>query len=82
MREDVNSIFHRPFRTDYVLGREPGTLCRANFQLSLWDEAAAISPVMEELIVLLISFQSLLHQINAGAKKIFILHNPIFAPRD
>jgi hypothetical protein len=43
-------IFRRPFRTDYVLGREPGTLCRANFQLSLRDEAAANSPVMEELI--------------------------------
>jgi hypothetical protein len=25
--------------TDYVLGREPDTLCRANFQLSLRDEA-------------------------------------------
>ena len=28
-------------RTDYILGREPGTLCRANFQLSLRDEATA-----------------------------------------
>ena len=29
--------FRRPFRTDFVWGRAPGTLCRANFQSSRRD---------------------------------------------
>jgi hypothetical protein len=34
-------LLRRPFRTDFVLDGEPGTLCRANFRLSLWDERRA-----------------------------------------
>jgi hypothetical protein len=41
-------IFRRPFRTDYVLGREPGTLCRANFQLSLRDDAITMRSTRED----------------------------------
>jgi hypothetical protein len=32
---DRCACFHRPFRTDLVLAVAPGTMCRANFQLSL-----------------------------------------------
>jgi hypothetical protein len=32
---------HRPFRTDYILGDEPGTVCRANFQRPCRDEVKA-----------------------------------------
>jgi len=34
-------IFHYPAGTGYVLGREPGTTCRVNFQLSLRDGVIA-----------------------------------------
>jgi len=32
--------FRRPAGTDFVWGDEPGTVCRANFRLSLRDEGA------------------------------------------
>ncbi len=38
---DNKRDIHRPARTEYVLDGEPGTLCRANFRLSLWDEQCA-----------------------------------------
>ena len=52
-RRNMKMGFHRPFpptrrvkaplrrdggRTDYILGVDPGTLCQANFRLSLRDE--------------------------------------------
>jgi hypothetical protein len=33
----MHDKFHRPFRTVLFLNDDPGTLCRANFRLSLRD---------------------------------------------
>jgi hypothetical protein len=41
-------IFHRPFRTNFIGGDHPGTLCRANFRLSLRDEASRRKPMVKK----------------------------------